>query len=736
MEQTYQIAKVLLPLPLAEAFDYILPSSMTAGSGSFVKIPLGSRIYPGLIQSIETRQIPAQKAEKYKTILSVDCSLAPMPSHSIEFMKFAARWSCQAQGHFLRLMTRPAAAIDPPIPEKFFRAGTSHAKPKMTKARQKILDLLSDEPMGLTRAELIERSGVSSSVIATMAKLGLLDQVDKIIPLPADRYDKKQLGKDLSEQQKNAVGEIVSQLDRGFATYLLDGVTGSGKTEVYLESIAHLLEMDEQAQILVLLPEIALTQAMLGRFTERFGFKPVEWHSAGTEAKKIQWRRINQGKARLVIGARSALFLPFKKLRMIVVDEEHDASFKQDDQVRYQGRDLAVARAKFADAICVLGSATPSLETYENARSGRYRHLKLTERFGEAQPVTMELVDLRDKTLRPKRKSEHQTQWLSLPLREALKMRLERGEQSLLYLNRRGYAPAVICAACAQPLTSPHTGLYLSEHRFTGRLVCHLTGYSMPMPKNCPHCEGNAQFIPLGPGIERICEETQLLFPGASIELISSDIARDREQLRILLRRMQDGEIDILIGTQIIAKGHHFPRLTLVGIVDGDLGLMGADLRAGERSYQLLTQVAGRAGRDTLPGQCLIQTWQCDHPLMQALVRLDRDEYFAAELADREALQFPPSGRLAALILQGRKEIELQQAANDWAFAAPNSDKIDLYGPSIPPLEYFRGWYRRRFLLRADKGAPLSAYMQRWQARGPKQASIKVQIDMDPYNFF
>ncbi|MEL6210092.1 MAG: primosomal protein N', partial [Pseudomonadota bacterium] len=450
----------------------------------------------------------------------------------------------------------------------------------------------------------------------------------------------------LTDEQAAAAEVLRAGIGEGrFFPVLLDGVTGSGKTEVYFEAIDAALAADPAAQILVLLPEIALTQAIFSRFTERFGAAPAAWHSGLTEKQRRRtWREAAHGRARIIIGARSALFLPFQKLGLIIVDEEHDGSYKQEDGVVYHARDLAVVRAKLEGGAVILASATPALETIVNAEAGRYRTLKLAARPGAAVLPDIALVDL-------KADPPEKGQWLSPVLTTAMEETLARGEQSLLFLNRRGYAPLVLCKACGERMKSPGTESWLTEHRYTGQLVCHITGFTMKKPARCPHCGAEGSLMGVGPGVERVAEEVRTRFPDARIEIFSSDTAVDGAATRSIVSRMADGEIDVLVGTQIVAKGHNFPGLTLVGVVDADAGMKGGDLRAGERTYQLLSQVAGRAGRAERRGRALIQTYAPDSPAMQALAEGDRDGFLAIERDSRELVTMPPFGRLASLIL-------------------------------------------------------------------------------------
>ncbi|HJS80356.1 MAG TPA: primosomal protein N', partial [Vitreimonas sp.] len=574
------------------------------------------------------------------------------------------------------------------------------------------------------------RADVSSAVVKGLVDCGALTKLEISEDPPFPAPDLARSGKELSEIQRAAAEQVCASVRDGeFHVSLLDGVTGSGKTEVYLEAAAEALRGAADAQVLVLLPEIALTQAAMSRFEARFGVTPVEWHSAiGSKARRRAWREVAAGRARLVVGARSALFLPFPSLRLIVVDEEHDPSYKQEEGVIYQARDLAVARAKLGNCAVILASATPSLETLVNAQQGRYAHVQLPSRHGAAELPDVELVDL-------KIDAPEKGRWLSPKLIKGAAEAVLRGEQALFYMNRRGYAPLTLCRACGHRMKSPETDSWLVEHKYSGRLVCHLTGFSIPKPKACPECQTPDSFTSIGPGVERIEEEVREFFPDVRIEIFSSDTTPDGEAVRSLVDRMERSEIDILIGTQIVAKGHNFPNLTFVGVVDADLGLKGGDLRAGERTFQLVSQVAGRAGRHEKPGRALIQTYAPEEPVMQALAAQDRDAFFAAEIAEREAAGMPPYGRLAAVIVSAPSEQLANDAAKLMGEKAPVTDGLDLWGPAPAPLSVIRGMHRRRFLIRANRGVDVSAYLSTWSSRVKLHSAVRVQIDVDPYSF-
>ena len=511
---------------------------------------------------------------------------------------------------------------------------------------------------------------------------------------------------------------------------MLRGVTGSGKTEVYLEAVAACLEQGRQA--LVLLPEIALTAEFLTRVEARFGARPAEWHSGVTMTERRRcWKMIGQGGAQLVVGARSALFLPFRDLGLIVVDEEHDGSYKQDDGVLYNARDMAVLRASLCSARVVLASATPSLESWANAEAGKYERLDLTARFGAAQMPDMGAIDMRAEELPGGR-------WISPMLQHAVEKRIEAGEQALLFLNRRGYAPVTICRACGHQIGCDHCDARMVEHRFQKRLVCHQCGETKPLPKACPSCGVEGRLAAVGPGVERMAEEAQALFPEARIAVLSSDLFGSARALKAQIAAIAGGEADILIGTQLVAKGHNFPLLTLVGVIDADLGLQGSDLRAAEKTFQLLRQVAGRAGRAEKPGTALLQTFQPEHPVIRAILSGDEDGFWRAEAAERQAAGVPPYGRMAGIILsspdiQAVFDLGAELARNDAPLRAVGAQ---VFGPAPAPIARVRGRHRVRLLVKADKAVPLQAALSRWVAPVKLPANLRVQIDIDPQSFY
>ena len=715
-----RIAEVLLPLPLPEAFDYAVPESLELNVGDHVIAPLGVRQARGVVVGLRAA---AGGNRPLKPIMArVDDP--PLPANTLAFVQWAARYAVDAPGQPLAIALRGLRADRPSAPRAFVASGDPLARP--TPAR---LRALAAATLPLTAGAIARAAGVSSAVIKALIEIGALVEAPYISappPPPASAPRPASLG----ASQAAAAAAITGAAIAGrFHALLLDGVTGSGKTEVYLEAAAALLAADPAAQVLILLPEIALTQAVIERVERRFGVEPAQWHSAlAPPRRRRAWEAVADGSARIVVGARSALFLPFRRLRLIVVDEEHDASYKQDEGFIYQARDFAVARGKIESCAVALVSATPSLETLWNARAGRYAWLRLAERHGAAALPHIELVDLR-------RQPPDAGHWLSPPLIAEVAGTLERGEQALLFLNRRGYAPLVLCRACGERMKAPDSDSWLVEHRYTGRLVCHLTGFSMPKPALCPRCGERGTLVSVGPGVERVAEETRLLFPDARVAIFSSDTVNDAAGARALVTAMSAGEIDILVATQVAAKGHDFPGLTLVGVVDADLGLRGGDLRAAERTFQLLTQVSGRAGRRDRPGRALVQTWAPDDPVMGALSHADRDGFVELELAERRAAGLPPFGRLGAVILSCADGQRLEVEARAFAAAAPNAAGVEIFGPADAPLALVRGRRRKRLLARADRSVDLSAYMASWRARVKVPSSVRVVVDVDPYGF-
>ncbi len=715
-----QNAQILFPVSVPGTFDYSVPEGLRVERGDFVYAPIGKQMKLGVVMGKQRGEL----GRELKDIAEVKSTL-PLPNPTLDFINWVARYNVASPGQVLRMVLRSWKALDP-SPMATLYEPTDERPLNMTPARRAAL--IEGGPFPARAAEIASRAGISPGVIKGMVKAGLMRTDERPVDLPYAEPNPERPGRELSDAQIAAASELVGQVKRdSFSVSLLDGVTGSGKTEVYFEAVAEALRQGRQ--ILILVPEIALTQAGLSRFAARFEAEPVAWHSSITDmARRRAWREVASGRAKLVVGARSALFLPFAELGLIVIDEEHDTSFKQEEGVIYNARDMAVLRGRLEDRPVILASATPSLESLHNARTGRYAHVVLPERPGAITLPDIGLIDM--KLHKPEVGS-----FLSEPMVQAVAERLLRGEQSLLYMNRRGYAPLILCRVCGERLKSPDTDSWLVEHRATGRAICHLTGFSMRMPRACLKCGVEDGLTSIGPGVERIADEAQTYFPQTHVEILSSDTTATPDEIKARLNRMERGEIDILIGTQMVVKGHNFPRLTFVGVVDGDLLMGGADPRAGERTYQTLVQVAGRAGRAEMAGEALIQTHYPEHEALQALVAGDRDMFVGVEMAMRDMLGLPPFGRIAAVIIWGPDLEKTKELAITFVTKAPRADGIEILGPSEAPIGQLRGLYRQRLFIRSEPGVNLSKYMATWRGKQRVPAKYKIQVDIDPQSF-
>jgi primosomal protein N' (replication factor Y) (superfamily II helicase) len=719
---------VLLPLPLASAYDYRVTNDVRVDVGDFVRVPLGQRRLAGVVWGPDHAAVAAAKLKPIAEALPVP----PLRDELRRFVDWVANYTLTPPGAVLRMTMSVPDALEPPraitgyVIAEAGRAALAADDSRLTPQRRRVLELAA-EGAAASAADFAHRAACGAGVIRTMAAAGLLAPVELPAELPPPLPDWRLAGPPLSSAQEIAASDLIGKVRAGgFSVTLLDGVTGSGKTEVYFAAIAAALERGRQA--LVLLPEITLSAQLLKRFTDRFGAPPALWHSdLGHAQRRATWRQVAAGQARVVVGARSALFLPFNELGLIVVDEEHDASFKQEDGVIYHARDMAVVRASLARLPIVLVSATPSLETTVNAQSGRYARIHLPARHGVARLPEIRVVDMR------RQKPERQ-RFLSPPLVQALGETLAAGEQAMLFLNRRGYAPLTLCRECGHRLQCPHCTAWLVEHRRAGGLQCHHCGYAMPLPPSCPNCGAVGTFAACGPGVERLAEETAQRFPHARLAMMTSDTLAGPRAMAELLEQVERRAVDILIGTQVMAKGHHFPMLTLVGVVDADLGLAGGDLRAAERTFQLLHQVAGRAGRAERPGVVLLQTYIPEHPVIRALASDDRDGFLAAEAESRREGNWPPFGRLAAVIVSAADADEADRAARALARHAPRAKGVEILGPAPAPLAMLRGWHRRRFLVKAKRSVVLQPLLRTWlAAKLPR--SVRIQVDIDPYSF-
>jgi primosomal protein N' (replication factor Y) len=716
-----RIADVLIPLALDTAYSYAVPDTLDLAEGDVVQVPLGPRETTGVVWGL--REGSGANFKKVTAKVA-----APQLSPTLrKFLDWVAWYTLAPKGSALALGLK----LPDPDRTEVPRVGVRLVGPppkRMTPARQRVL-AVAEGGRVTSKRELADAAEVSATVIDGLVDEGTLETV-ALTPEPvAEAPDPEFGGPGLSEGQRAAADDLVERVRAGSGSItLLEGVTGSGKTEVYFEAVAEAVRLDRQA--LILMPEIALTAQFLDRFAERFGVRPATWHSGVSSRKRERiYAGVAAGDVKVVAGARSALFLPYCKLGLIVVDEEHEAAYKQEDGVHYHARDMAVVRGRIEGAAVVLASATPSIESRVNVERGRYRHVALPERFGGRQMPQIRAVDL-------KREAIPKGRWISPTLAFAIEDNLDRGEQSLLFLNRRGYAPLTLCRSCAHRYECPNCFAWLVEHRFRRALVCHHCGHLERTPQACTECGTFDSLVPCGPGVERIAEEVAETFPDRRSIVLSSDFPGGTERLRNELAAIAAGEFDIVIGTQLVAKGHNFPGLTLVGVLDADIGLTSGDPRAAERTFQMLQQVTGRAGRGEKPGRALVQTYQPEHPVLAALISGDAERFYREETRVREMAGLPPFGRLAALVVSATEREQAEAHARAMAQVAEPPVGVTVLGPAEAPLALVRGRYRYRLLVKTEREVDLQAYLREWLARCPKpRGNIRVAIDVDPQSF-
>ena len=762
--------RVAVATPVDRVFDYSVAAHKPVERGVMVHVPFGPRKLTGIVLGAATGGLPRRALKAAQPVKDLP-ALAPA---LVDFIERVSSWTMAPIGGVAKMvLSQPGALRDPPTVTLYRRPDRTAAGEKLSPARMKIVALL-EEAGAMSAADIREQTGVGAQTLKKMAADGGLETVQVsqeravrtrrawAVPQGAGAPSGATLhtspesgseerataepgpdasnagarismmgGLELSADQSAAARQIAARLQKGFSTFLLDGVTGSGKTEVYFDAVRRTVEAGRQ--VLILLPEIALSADWKRRFSERFGAAPTEWHSdVGEASKKRSWREVLRGDAKVVVGARSALFLPFRDLGLVVVDEEHEHAYKQQDQVIYQARDMAVLRARLENCPVVLASATPSLESWVNAGmvggAARYQRVVLPRRVAGASLPEISCVDLR--VSRPQR-----GKWIAPPLVREVEARLERGEQTLLFLNRRGYAPLTMCGACGYKVSCPNCDAWLVMHRLASRLLCHHCGHETPPQKTCAKCGESDDMRACGPGVERLAEEVTNVFPDANFQIFSSDTVSTATRAQSFVKSVAAGEVDIIIGTQMAAKGHHFPNLTLVGVIDADLGLAGGDLRAAERTFQLLAQVSGRAGREERPGLVMLQTMDAESPVMRALLSGERDAFLQSEAEARRRAGMPPFARLAAVLLSAKSQPQLTQAMDMLGRARPNFEGVEILGPVVAPIGFLRGHHRARALVRADRSVDMQAVVKSWVGSLRLPAAVRLQIDIDPYSF-
>ncbi|WP_225028550.1 primosomal protein N' [Xinfangfangia pollutisoli] len=720
-----ELVGVLTTEPLGRVLDYKAPEG-GCGTGDFVEVPLGPRRVLGVVWGAGAGGWDPAKLRPVTRVLDA----RPMRAELRLLLARAADYTLTPLSAMLRLATRAPGLGDAPSVRRVYRLA-GPVPNQLTEARHRVIEALRGYGgAAVTLGELAEAASCGTGVVKGLVKLGVLAEEEAPKDLPYPRLDPS--GTARLEGDQIAAGAALAQAvaAEAYQAFLLKGVTGSGKTEVYLEAVAEALRRGRQA--LVLLPEIALTADFLGRVEARFGARPGEWHSGVTQTERRRlWRMASEGEVGLVVGARSALFLPFRDLGLIVVDEEHDTSYKQEEGVLYNARDMAVLRGSILGCPVVLASATPCLESWVNAETGKYTRLDLASRFGVAEMPAMKAVDMRAESLPANR-------WISETLARGVEARLKAGEQAMLFINRRGYAPVTVCRACGAQVGCDHCDARMVEHRFLKRLVCHQCGATKPVPTACPACGVEGKMHAVGPGVERLAEEVADRFPEARLAVLSSDLFGSARALKAQIEEIAAGAADIVIGTQIVAKGHNFPLLTLVGVIDADLGLQGSDLRAAERTFQLMRQVAGRAGRAERRGEAWLQTHQPEHPVIQAILSGADEAFWRAEAAERRAAGVPPYGRMAGIILSGPDVAQVFDLGNELARrdGPLRLAGAEVLGPAPAPIARVRGRHRVRLLVRAPKSVQLQPALRDWLAQLRLPPQIRLAVDIDPQSFY
>ncbi len=715
------VADVLAPVAVDTAYSYAIPPGLALAPGDIVAIPLGRSQTVGVVWAVDrSRSGGNLKAIEGKL------DVPPMPAGLRRLIEWLANYTLSPRGMAARMAMRLPQEHPERVALTVRASGTEPGR--MTTARRRVMASLANG-LATPKRALAEAAGVSSSVIDGLVDEGVL-LVEAMIARPPQPPDPDHAAPVLDARQGEAAEALVKMTRvSSFNVALLEGVTGSGKTEVYFEAVAEALRCGKQ--ILILMPEIALTTQFRDRFEQRFGVAPAEWHSGvGARRRDRLFERVARGEEKVVVGARSALFLPFATLGLIIVDEEHETAYKQEDVALYHARDMSVVRGRIENCPVILSSATPSLETRVNAQNGRYAHVVLPKRYGARELPRLSAIDLRSR-------GPARGRWIAPELDAAMRQTLAEGEQVLLFLNRRGYAPLTLCRACGHRFRCEDCSAWLVEHRFTRSLRCHHCGHREKKPDACPNCGALDSLTACGPGVERLAEEVAIQFPDKRALILSSDMPGGAERLRQEFAEIADGKVDIVIGTQLVAKGHNFPGLTCVGVIDADLGLASGDLRASERTFQLMQQVTGRAGRGEKPGRAYLQTHQPDHPVIAALLSGDVERFYAEEIALRREATLPPFGRLAAIIVSATAQDDAAQHARALARNAPRAEGVMVLGPAEAPLALVRGRHRYRLLVKAPRAFDLSGYLRAMIASGPKPVrSIRAVVDVDPQSFF
>ena len=715
------LVKVFPLLPFSKTFDYLCFDDVS--EGDVVSIQFGKIATFGIVK--EVLEVPEKTEFALKEVNFV-LLRGVFSSKLLKLVEMASKYHIGSIGMFLRLCFPFSKFRIPEIKEEVeFEISLSkeaNENSLRSKMWRELWELLKGGGKIALNSIKIPPSELSKITSKGLLELSKLEQKAKQSVNLAT----------LSQPQKEAFKVVKDFLESGFKAFLLNGETGSGKTEVYFHLIYEVIK--KGGQVLLTLPEIALSSAILSRFKERFGFDAILWHSSVSEKRRIlNFMQIVSGEAKVVIGTRSAIFLPFKNLKLIIVDEEHDGSYKQEETIIYNGRDMAVMRGFIFNIPILLGSATPSIETYNNTQNGKYAEVKLENRFFVSQMPKITVVDMKEEKM-PK------TQFISTTLKTKMMEVINSGGQAMFFLNRRGYAPIVLCSSCGERVKCKFCDVHLTEHRIEGRLKCHHCGYTKEKPQVCEACCAEDSMKVMGAGVERIQEELCQILPQNQVVLLTSDTLSSQTKTREVIGKIESGEAKVIVGTQVVSKGYHFPNLKFVGVLDADFGLNIEDFRAFEKTFQLLYQVAGRTGREKADGEVYIQTFDPKNKVLFSIVNYDKSGFYALELEARRKFKLPPFSKQIAFVISGDEKQEALEFAKKLTVELEKEFKglegFSLFGPSVPIISFLRNRHRFRILILSTKYFQLQEKILKVLDFVKTPKSITVKVDVDPISFY
>jgi len=711
---------VLLPINIDRPFTY--SSEEKLDIGTIVKVSFGKRELYGVVWEADKIEKKPDNI-KIKSIIEVvgEGKDYILPKDMVYFIKWISDYYLMPLGLVLKASLKQQFFQKKSRASYVLKINPKH-QAKITEKQKIVLEEFKQNKI-IDKRSLITKTGISNSIISRMIKNEILIEEEAHENITKINLDTKI---ELNSDQLKASRALVKSTKNN-EVVLLDGITGSGKTEVYLSAVNEILHQGDQ--VLILLPEITLTHDFVHNLKKRYKYQIAEWNSSLTENQRRNiWFGVLNKEIKLIIGARSSLFLPFKKLGLIIVDEEHDQSYKQEDGIIYNARDMAILKSKQLNIACILSTATPSVESYDNVLQNKFQRTSLKNRFHGTQLPSIKFIDMR-------KADKIKESFLPVEIVEDIKANYERGEQSLLFLNRRGYSPLSICSKCGVRVDCPNCDTWLVLHKNNSQYICHKCGHTEDTNKECKSCHSQNTIVPSGRGIERVDEEIARIFPEIKRMIFSSDYLNNPTDILSALEKIKNNEIGLIIGTQLVSKGYNFPNLTYVGVLDGDFGLELSDIRSAERTYQILNQVAGRAGRMKEDSVVKILTHMPEHPIIQSITNNQKEDFYNTELAIRKSAGMPPFSRLASIIISSSDKVLLLDYVRRLDKLKNTPKNIDVFGPIEAPLSKLRKKYRMRFLIRSPKNSHIQFYIERWLKTLKINPKIRVVVDVDPYNF-